>query len=70
MERTCSLAGGDERPNGNDDVIFSYIDGHVWMSWPGHQGRVRVGNYEVATASMRDFLAQCDLGERLASANA
>jgi len=56
---------GLNKPN---DLIFSYIDGHVWMSRPGEEA-VRVGSYEVATASMRDFLAQCEIGERLASRN-
>jgi hypothetical protein len=49
------------------DVIFSYIDGYVWMSWAGAVATVRVGQYQAATAGMRDFLAQCELGERLAN---
>ena len=43
------------------DVIFSYIDGYVWMSWAGAVATVRVGQYQAATAGMRDFLAQSEL---------
>ena len=59
-----------ERCNGEPDaeVIFSFIDGFVWASWPGAVSMVRVGRYETVTASMRNFLAQCELGERLANA--
>jgi hypothetical protein len=59
---------GGDAPETN--VIFSYIDGYVWMSWPGYEGRVRVGPCEATTAAMREFLAQCELGERLANWNA
>ena len=58
-----------DRFNGepNCEVIFSFVDGFVWASWPGAVSMVRVGRYETVTASMRDFLAQCELGERLAN---
>jgi len=51
----------------NGQIVFSYIDGYVWISWPGGPAAVRVGKYEAATAAMRDFLAQCEVGERLGS---
>ena len=60
---------GSDRFNGEArcEVIFSFVDGFVWASWPGGVSMVRVGRYEAVTASMRDFLAQCELGERLTS---
>jgi hypothetical protein len=48
------------------DIIFSLVDGFVWACWPGTSASVRLGEHEPVTAMMRDFLAQCDLGERLA----
>jgi hypothetical protein len=58
-----------DRFNGGSsgDVVFSFIDGFVWLSWPGAVSMVRVGEYDTVRASMRDFLAQCELGERLAN---
>ena len=65
-----SSLNGSDCFNGepNSEVIFSFTDGFVWASWPGAVSMVRVGRYETVTASMRDFLAQCDVGERLAKA--
>ena len=65
MSANISFPGRDDRDERNDNIVFSYIDGYVWMGWPGHEGRVRVGSYEATAASMRDFLAQCELAERL-----
>ena len=47
------------------EVIFSFVNGFVWASWPGAAAIVRIGGYEATTTAMRDFLAQCELGERL-----
>lgn len=47
--------------------VFSLVDGFVWASWPGTVFKVRMGTYEIVTAMMGDFLAQCALGERLAN---
>ena len=52
------------------DVIFSFLDGHVWTSWPGVDASVNLGPYDGVTEMMRDFLAQCELGERLANRGA
>jgi|KBSMisStandDraft_5_1062788.scaffolds.fasta_scaffold5886894_1 hypothetical protein len=49
------------------DLIFSLADGFVWASWAGSVPKVRLGEYEAVTAMMRDFLAQSELGERLAN---
>lgn len=51
----------------DETVVFSYIDGYVWMSWPGAEAVVRVGKYEAVMESMKDFLAQSELGRRLAA---
>ncbi len=51
-----------------EDLIFSLVDGFVWASWPGTTASVKLGNQESVTAVMRDFLAQCELGERLKNA--
>jgi hypothetical protein len=59
---------GQSRPYGRDpngDVIFSFIDGFVWASWPGGDSMVRIGRYETVLAAMHDFVAQCELGDRL-----
>ena len=49
-----------------DDVIFSVEDGIVRASWPGTSEAVELGSYYAVVFIMRDFLAQYDLGERLA----
>ena len=49
----------------NDGVIFSYVDGFVWLSWPGSVSMVRVGEYQAVATAMQDFMAQCELAERL-----
>jgi len=48
-------------------VVFSFVDGDVWASWPGERASVHLGDYATVTYMMRDFLAQCDLGEVLAA---
>jgi hypothetical protein len=58
-----SLAHGESEPSGQ--VIFSYVDGFVWASWPGAVCMVRVGEYQMVTAAMEDFLAQRDVADRL-----
>jgi hypothetical protein len=50
-----------------EEVIFSFVDGYVWASWPGSVAAMRVGGYETVTAAMRDFLAQNELGDQLAN---
>jgi hypothetical protein len=46
-------------------IIFSLVDGFVWACWPGTSASVRLGDHEPVIEMMRDFLAQCDLGDRL-----
>ena len=47
-------------------IVFSFVDGAVWASWPGQEASVKLGAYDAVTYMMRDFLAQCELAERLA----
>ena len=68
MGASLGFADGYDGNEPNDNIVFSYIDGFVWLSWPGAPAAVRVGTCHAATAAMRDFLAQCELGERLANA--
>jgi hypothetical protein len=67
MDRSLSCSDRCDGHDPNGEVIFSFMDGFVWASWPGAVSMVRVGGYETVTASMRNFLAQCELGERLAN---
>jgi hypothetical protein len=56
-----------DRPVGH--IVFSLEKGAVWASWPGKGASVELGHFESVTYMMRDFLAQCDFGERLAGSN-
>ena len=53
-----------------DDLIFSLIDGYVWVSWPGTVTSVKLGAEEPVRLMMKDFLAQCEVGDRLTTARA
>jgi hypothetical protein len=59
----------DDRADGGANpkvpIIISLVDDFVWVCWPGTSGSVRLGDHEAVIAVMRDFLAQCELGERL-----
>ena len=48
------------------EVVFSWVDGFVWASWPGTDASVKLGKCGPVTAMMQNFLDQCELGERLA----
>ena len=50
------------------EMILSLVDGFVWVCWPGTNASVRLGNQESVVAVMRDFLAQCEVADRLANA--
>jgi hypothetical protein len=69
-----TMPGSDDRiANGrhghlSDDLIFSLIDGYVWVSWPGTVASVKLGANDTVRALMRDFLAQCEQGDRLTNA--
>jgi hypothetical protein len=57
--------GSEGHPDAS--VIFSYVDDYVRLSWPRTEGVVRVGKYEEVLAAMENFIAQSELGEKLAS---
>ena len=46
-------------------LIFSLIDGYVYVSWPGTVASLKLGTAQAVTAMMEDFLAQNALGQRL-----
>ncbi len=51
-----------------DTITFSLMNGTVWASWPG-KGPVELGESDAVTSMMTDFLAQYELGKRLARRN-
>ena len=60
--RLLRMRDDAERASG---VIFSLERGQAWASWPG-AATVRLGPHKEVAAMMEDFLAQVELGERLA----
>jgi hypothetical protein len=54
------------KTNPRSALIFSLNGSTVSVSWPGRPGSVELGDCETVAYMMRDFLAQCELGERLA----
>ena len=68
MSKTDDLSDHSGSGHLRDDLIFSLTDGFVWASWPGTVASVKLGTWESVTAVMRDFLAQCELGDRLTNA--
>lgn len=46
-------------------MIFSLRDGFVWATWTEAEVAVRLGRHELVANTMRDFLAQDAVGERL-----
>jgi hypothetical protein len=67
MGQSITSSAGYDPADLEGEVIFSFVDGFVWASWPGTVATVRVGGYGSVTAAMRDFLAQGELGDRLAN---
>ncbi len=48
-------------------IVFSSEGGDTWASWPGRGCTVHLGDRDEVAAMMEDYLAQCELGRRLAS---
>ena len=48
-------------------IDFSLEAGIVRASWPGRDGSIELGDYETVSEAMRDFLAECAIGDRLTS---
>ena len=57
------LYGAEDLPNG---VVFSLREGQAHVSWYGERSFVHLGPEEEVAELMKDFLAQCELGRRLA----
>ena len=70
MDKSVSRTDDYSGDNLNAEVIFSFLDGYVWASWPGAVSTVRLGRYDSVMAAMSDFQAQSELGERLANSAA
>ena len=47
------------------EIIFSLIEGHVYVSWPGTVGSLKLGTHQAVSAMMEDFLEQNALSQRL-----
>ena len=60
------FSGSNEVSKG---IVFSQQGGHVYASWYGGRSFVPMGPEAEVTAMMQDFLAQQELGKRLASRN-
>ncbi|MFL6735103.1 MAG: hypothetical protein ACJ8EY_10455 [Sphingomicrobium sp.] len=52
-----------------ETIIFSLVEERVWASWPATNGLLELGPSDAVIYMMRDFIAQCDLGEHLSSAD-
>jgi hypothetical protein len=52
------------------DIVFSLEDGQVWASWYGREMPVHLGPETDVVPMMQDFLAQFELGRKLAAKNA
>jgi hypothetical protein len=69
MAAEMDMGGSDNRCGASkDDLIFSLSDGYVWVSWPGTVASVKLGAQDPVRAMMKDFLAQCEVGDRLTNA--
>jgi hypothetical protein len=56
-------------PTSNNGVIFSLREEQVWASWPTAGFHLRLGPQDEVADMMNDFLAQLELGKRLAAAS-
>ena len=52
--------------NASSGIVFSLEQGQAWASWYGSGPAVRLGPQEEVTEMMQDFIAQVELGKRLA----
>lgn len=55
-------------PTSKTGVFFSLEKDQAWASWPEAGFHLRLGPQDEVASMMRDFLAQCELSERLALA--
>lgn len=59
-------APGSAAAKRRSGIVFSCEGGDAWASWQGHRCTVRLGTTEEVAAMMQDYLAQCELGRKLA----
>ncbi|HET6941133.1 MAG TPA: hypothetical protein VFH89_03115 [Sphingomicrobium sp.] len=52
-------------PTSADGVFFSLEGGQVWASWPTAGFHLRLGQLDDVTETMKEFIAQAELGKRL-----
>jgi hypothetical protein len=50
------------------DIVFSLENGQAWASWYGQTSAVQLGPQHAVAEMMQDFIAQLELGKRLAQA--
>ena len=55
-----------QAPEAASGIIFSLEGGQAWASWYGSGPAIRLGPQEEVAEMMEDFLAQLELGKRLA----
>ena len=60
----ASLAATDQQAL-TGEIIFSLVDDYVWATWPGTEATVKLGHCGDVIHMMRDFVAQCECGDRL-----
>jgi hypothetical protein len=53
-------------PTGAGGVFFSLERGQAWASWPAAGFHLRLGPQDEVAEMMKDFVAQAELGKRLA----
>src|SRR5262245_27474268 len=67
----CRIAASNVHPRATRPhrfaIVFSLERGHVWASWPEGGAAVDLGEVGEVLFMMRDFIAQCELGDRLAA---
>jgi len=47
------------------DIVFSLKEGEVWASWYGQEEPLRLGTQHMVSQTMKDFLSEGEIGERL-----
>lgn len=66
LAKRPAVGHSKDAPSG---IIFSLEDGQAWASWYGSGPAIRLGPQEEVTEMMHDFIAQIELGRRLAVHN-
>lgn len=59
-------APGSSAAKRRNGIVFSCENGDAWASWQGHRCTVRLGTQDEVAEMMEDYLAQRELGRRLA----